>query len=297
MRDLDLGSNGFGRAGRSPIAAGALGLLLVWAIGAWAGPVGRIVIAGYGPEFPVMQDLAKAFEKAHPGTAVEFEWEKNVKALDRVRGGDAQIAVSDQEAPDLKATPIAWDGIAVIVNFTNPVTEVTSENVKRLFTGRIRRWTDLNATDANVIVIDRTPYDNVKPGFEEALGIVGQVQAGDRVVRTDERVLRAVSGQNSAVSYLSLASALKAQADGVPVRVLTIDKVEPAEPTVKDGRYKLRRPVLLLTSAAPDPVTAAFLAFALSPEGQRIVQSTFVPYVPPPAAPKEAKFPPPASGG
>jgi phosphate transport system substrate-binding protein len=271
-------------------------LLAVLVTGAWAGPVGRIVVAGYGPELPVMQDLAGAFEKANPGTAVDFEWDKNVKAVDRVREGAAQVAVTDQEAPDLKATAIAWDGIAVIVNFTNPVAEITSEDVKRLFTGRIRRWTDLNATDANVTVIDRTPYDNVKQGFEESLGIVGQMRSEARPARTDQRALSAVSGENSAVSYLSLASALKAQAEGVPIRVLTVDKVDPAEPTVKDGRYKLRRPVLLLTQARPDPVTAAFMAFALSPEGQRLVQSQFVSYTLP-AVPKEAKSAPPGSGG
>jgi phosphate transport system substrate-binding protein len=79
--------------------------------------------------------------------------------------------------------------------------------------------------------------------------------------------------------------------------VLTIDKVDPAEPTVKDGRYKLRRPILLLTSAQPAPVTAVFLAFALSPEGQKIVQSMFVPYTAPAAVPKQARSAPTGSGG
>jgi len=266
----------------------ALGMIVAVGSGASAGVTGRIVVTGYGPELPVMQDLAKAFEKANPGTAVDLEWDKNVKAVDRVKSGEAQIAVTDQEVPDLAATPIGWDGIAVIVNFTNPVGEVTSDDIKRLFTGKIRRWTDLNGADTKVIVVDRTPFDNVKSGFEESLGIVGQVQSEGKPLRTDQRALREVSGKDSAISYLSLSAALRAQEDGIPVRVLSIDGVEPGEPTVADGRYKLRRPVLLLTSKQPDPVTAAFVAFAGSPEGRKIVGSMFVPYTAPATTPKHA---------
>jgi len=267
--------------------------VLTWVAGlagAWAGPTGRAVIAGYGPELPVMQDLAKAFEKVNPGTAVDFDWDKNVKAVERLKEGLAQIAVTDQEAPELVATPIAWDGIAVIVNFANPVSELTTDDVKQLFTGKIRRWSDLNGADTSVIVVDRTPYDNVKVGFEESLGIVGQIRSEGKPLRTDQRALREVSGKDAAISYLSLTAALKAQEDGIPIRVLILDRVDPGEPTVADGRYKLRRPVLLLTNKDPDPVTAAFVAFARSPEGQKIVRPMFVPYQTLPAMPKQASL-------
>jgi len=74
-----------------------------------------------------------------------------------------------------------------------------------------------------------------------------------------------------------LASALKAQEDGIPIQILSIDKVEPGEPTVKDGRYQLRRPVLLLTGTQPDPLTESFLDFTQSAEGQRLLSSFYVP--------------------
>jgi phosphate transport system substrate-binding protein len=77
-----------------------------------------------------------------------------------------------------------------------------------------------------------------------------------------------------------LAAALRAQEDGIPIRILTVDKVEPGFPTVKSGQYKLRRPVLLLTARQPDALTKAFIEFATSAEGQHTLQSTFVPYAP-----------------
>ena len=75
----------------------------------------------------------------------------------------------------------------------------------------------------------------------------------------------------SAVTYVSLGPALEAVASGVAVRLLQVDQVEPEEPTVKDGRYKLRRPVLLLSKKDPNPTVDALVAFALSTDGQKIL--------------------------
>lgn len=263
-------------------------LALVSAVAAWAsvvipssaGLTGRIVVAGHGPELPVMQDLGRAFEKAHPGTAIDFEWDRTVKAVERVKAGEAQVAVTDRSDPALKTVPIAWDGIAVIVNFANPVSEVTTIQVRDLFTGKITRWSDLDGGDQVVEVVPRAAEDNMQFGLEMSLGIVGQFRATGKPVRTDEKALRAVSGRDRAISYLSLAAALKAQEDGIPIRILTVDKVEAGQPTVRSGEYKLRRPVLFLTAQSPDAVTEAFVTFATSAEGQKIVQRNFVPYMP-----------------
>jgi len=63
----------------------------------------------------------------------------------------------------------------------------------------------------------------------------------------------------------------------VAVRLLPVDKVEPQAPTVKDGRYPLRRPILLLSRKEPNPLIEAFAQFALSPPGQAIIAETYVP--------------------
>jgi phosphate transport system substrate-binding protein len=269
--------------------------LFGWFSPAEAGVTGRILIAGYGPELPLFQDLGKAFEKSHLGTAVEFHWDRSVKAVDMVRTGRADLAVTDRAVRDLRETQIAWDGIAVIVNFANPIRELSSAQLRDLFTGRMTRWSDIDGSAAKVQLFDRAPEDNVKAGFESSLGITGQIGTPTAVVRTDQKALRAVSGNTAAVTYLSLGAALKAQEDGIPVQVLTIDKVEPGQPTVKDGSYPLRRPLYLLSRQQPEAVVEAFLAFARSPEAERWLQAAFVPGGPPTSTFREAKAPDPTS--
>lgn len=238
---------------------------------------GRIVIAGYGPEQQVMQDLARAYEKLHPGTAIDVEWDRTVRAAEMVKTGEAHIAVTDRPDSSLDAVPLAWDGIAVITNFANPLTELTREQVQKLFTGQVKRWSDLEGADHPVEIIARTGNDNLTAGFETSLGITGRLVQSSTTARSDQQALRLVSGRDAGVSYMSLGVALRAQEDGIPIRILSIDGVEPGEPTVASGHYPLKRPVLLLTATQRDPLTASFLSFIQSTAGQLLIHSLYTP--------------------
>lgn len=254
--------------------------VLVLELALSTGISGSLIVAGYGPERPVIEKLARAFEKTNPGSAIDIRWDRNLKAIDMVKTGQAHMAVTGEEDSELTATPIAWDGIAVIVNFSNPVKEVSSRQVGALFTGKVKSWSELGGADARVQLIRRPPDRNLNFGFEKSLGIVGQIPASAKVIRSDQKALSEVGGKLSAVSYLSLGAALEALQYGAPIRTLIIDQAEAAEPTVKDGRYTLRRPVLLLARKEPNAFRKAFLAFALSKEGQKIVDELFVPFIP-----------------
>jgi len=241
---------------------------------------GRILIAGYGPELPVVQDLAKAYERLHPGTAIDLEWESTVRAAHLVKTGEAQIAVTDQPDPALKATQIAWDGIAVIVNFSNPVKALSSAQVREVFSAQITNWSELDGAATNIEVIPRTAANNLTAGFKDSLGLTERMVASAAPVRSDQNVLRLVSGRDATISYISLATALKAQEDGISIQILTIDQVDPGDATVKNGRYPLRRPVLMLTGTQPDPLTESFLSFVHSVNGQELLRNMFVPLEP-----------------
>jgi phosphate transport system substrate-binding protein len=239
---------------------------------------GAITLAGNGPELRVVEQLTRAFEKLHLGTVVEIRWDPSFHPVAMVTSGEADFAVAGQADPNLVAIPIGWDGIAVVVDFTNPVKEVTSQQVAAMFSGRVTRWTDLGGADNRIEIIDRLPNQHIRGTFETALGIVGKIPASAQVRRSDQRAISSVAGNGSAVTYASLGAALDAVTYGVGVALLTIDGVEPAKETVKDGRYRLRRPVLLLRKKESVQAAEAFAAFALSREGQAIVEEMFAPY-------------------
>lgn len=239
---------------------------------------GVITIVGNGPELRVVEQLTRAFEKSHVGAVVEIRWDPSFHPVAMVTSGEADFAVAGQADPSLVAIPIAWDGIAVVVDFTNPVKEVTSQQVAAMFSGRVTRWTDLGGADNRIELIDRPPNQHIRGTFETVLGITGKIPASAQVRRSDQRAISSVAGNRSAVTYASLGVALDAVTYGVGVALLIIDGVEPAKQTVKDGRYRLRRPVMLLRKKESAPKAEAFAAFALSKEGQDIVEEMFAPY-------------------
>ena len=227
-----------------PALSLGLSLLFSWgmALVVLADVAGNLTIAGNGPELTTIVPFAHAFEKASPRASLDVVWNGNSKPADDGQSRPGHIAVTGTEAPDLSATPIAWDGIGVLVHLSNFTKEVTKQQVADMFSGKIT-------------------------GAAKVIGL-------------DEQVVKTVVGTVSplsAVTYLSLSQGLSVVSDGVPVRRLPIDKIKSEAPTVKHGRYPFRRPVLLLSKKEPHPVAEAFTQFVLSQAGQQLIAETYIP--------------------
>ena len=225
-----------------------------------------ITIAGNGPELRMVERLTRAFEKQHLGAVVEIRWDPSFQPTHMVKSGEADLAVTGQIAPDLVATPIAWDGIAVVVDFANPLREITSRQLAAMFSGLVTQWSDVGGIDARIELIDRPSNQLIRGTFETILDIVGKIPPSAHVSRSDQRAISSVAGNGSAVTYVSLGVALDAVTYGVGVALLNVDQIEPAKQTVSDGRYRLRRPILLLRKNESNSTAASFVDFALSNE-------------------------------
>ena len=262
----------------------SLGLSLpfscVMALVALADVAGNLTIAGNGPELTTIEPLARAFEKANPRAYLDVVWDGNSKPVEMVKAGQAHIAVTGTEAADLSATPIAWDGIGVLVHLSNFTKEVTKQQVADIFSGKITMWSELGGPETKILVIDRPRNQNIRDAFESQLGMIGKITGAAKVIGPDDQVVKTVVGTLSSLSvvaYLSLSQGLSVVSSGVAVRLLPIDKIEPEVPTVKDGRYPLRRPLLLLSKKEPYPLAEAFTQFVLSQAGQQLIAETYIP--------------------
>lgn len=247
---------------------------------AWGQLAGNLVIAGSGPEQPTIEALARAFEKANPRTYVDVLWDEDSPPLQSVKTGRAHLAVTGVEDRTLTATQIGWDGIGILVHLSNFTKEITTQQLAGIFSGTITDWTEVGGPETRILLINRPENHNLREAFEAQLGIVGRIPRTAKMIATDDMVIKTVVGTLpplSAAAYISLSTGSSAVAQGVAVRLLRVDTVEPDLPTVKDGRYSLRRPLLLLSTKDPNSLAGAFANFALSPSGQAIVGETYVP--------------------
>jgi len=257
-----------------------LGLSLSPPIETYAEIAGSLVIAGNGPEQTTMETLAHAFEKANPRAYVDVLWDRNSKPLELVKAGQAHIAMTGAADPSLADTQIGWDGIGILVHLSNFTKEVTTQQVADIFSGKVNEWSELGGPETKILLIDRPRTQNIRKAFEVQLGITEKTSHAAKVIVRDEDVVKTVVGTLpplSAAAYISLSTGLSAVASGVAVRLLPVDTVEPEVPTVKDGRYRLRRPLLMLSKKERNPLVDAFAQFALSAPGQSIIGETYVP--------------------
>lgn len=240
---------------------------------------GSLAIAGNGPEAATMETLARAFEKANPRVYIDVLWDETSKPLDLVKSGQAHIAITGSEDPSLASKQIGWDGIGILVHLSNFTKDMTKQQVADLFSGKFATWADVGGPDTRILLIDRPRNQNIRDAFESQLGIAGKISNAAKIIGQDDAVVKAVVGTLpplSAVTYISLSTGLSVVSTGVAVRLLAVDKIEPETPTVKDGRYPLRRPILMLSKKEANPLVHAFAQFALSTPGQAIIAETYV---------------------
>lgn len=241
-----------------------------------AEPAGPVAVAGNGPELPLIQELGKAFEKTYRRAYVDILWHDNAKPVELLKAGEVEVAVTGKPEPGLRANQVGWDGLAIMVQGANTSKDLTKKQIADIFSGKVRNWSEVGGPDLKVVIIDRAWNQNIRDAFLEQLGITGRMPDGVEVIGPEQKAINTLVGTlapRSAVTYLSLRPALKAVDTGVAIRLLPVDLVEPEFPTVKDGRYQLRRPILFLTKEKTTPVVEAFLEFTRSPEGQAIVEA------------------------
>ena len=235
---------------------------------------GSALIVGNGPERYAIEALAKNFEALHPKTSIDFFWHQNARPAEEVRENAADIAITGQAEKDLPSTTVAWDGIAVVTNFSNPIEDITREQLVKIFSGKIKFWSQVyeDGPEARISLIHRTWNQNIRQPFETWLGLENHKEARARVVEKENDTFKAINGDIYSISYVSMGPALQARKDGYGVTLLFVDEIEPEYQTVLDGTYPLRRPVVFVMNPQASPVAKAFLEYVLSPQGQRAIK-------------------------
>lgn len=243
---------------------------------------GKLNLFVAGREQGIFEKAVVKFEKLNPMVRTRFAATDGAEPMAALADGSADIAVLGRtlkpEEKDWTGTVVGWEGIAIMVNASNRVTDVTTKQITDLLEGKARTWDELGGLESKIAVIHREEGKGVRPYLEQQLNLVGKLVNGKGVVEPDKEAIRTVSGSLNAVSYVNLSTGLGNVNVGVPVRLLSINKVDPELSNVSSGAYPLRRPLVLVTKTPPSPVAKAFIDFMLDKEGQKaVLEEDFVP--------------------
>ena len=222
----------------------------------------------------VIGALSESFMAANGGVTVNYNPTGSGSGITAVQEGTCDIGLSsralkdEEKAAGLKETVLAYDGIAIIVHPDNPVSDLTLEQIAKLYTGEITNWKDVGGNDAEVVLIGREAASGTRDGFESITGTKDACQYRQELTSTGD-VITAVSQNPDAIGYASLASIKDT------VKALNVGGVTPSEATVKDGSYLVQRPFVLVTVEGKDlsPAAQAFFDYALSADAASIISA------------------------
>ncbi len=230
-----------------------------------------ISISGSTSVGPLMEAIAEKYEAENDVSLEIQQIGSSAGVKDTISGineiGMASRELKDEEKEQVDGTIICFDGIALIVNNANSVEDITMEQIKDIYTGKITNWKELGGKDAEIVVVSREEGSGTRGAFEEIIGYsaeelvqTSQISDGNGNVKT------IVAGNENAIGFVSFE-----YLDG-ETKALTLEGVEANANNVKSGDYKVSRPFNITTKK--DTLTEngqALIDYILSPAGQEIV--------------------------
>jgi phosphate transport system substrate-binding protein len=246
------------------------------------GDVYTITIAGSTSVNPLMELLIAEYLKTHDKVKFTVSATGSGDGIKSAAEGIAEIGMSSREltpaeiGTGLDELIIAIDGIAVIVNNNNPVSNLSRDQIRAVYTGETGRWEELGETaqgkSGRIAVISREPGSGTRGAFEELLGFQDKMVQGAVEFDGTGAIKAEVSRNVDAIGYISLGSTDSS------IKPLFVDSVEAVTANVKAGTYKIARPFILLTKkgATLNPETRTFLDWIMQPAGQEIVKTSWI---------------------
>ena len=237
---------------------------------------GTVTTDGSTSMSKVIGALSEVYE-SDTGVTVTYNATGSGSGIQAVQEGRCDIGLSslslkdEEKAKGLEETTLALDGIALVVNPENPVSDLDLETISKIYTGEISNWKDVGGNDSDIVLIGREAGSGTRDGFESITYTTDKCQYRQELTSTGD-VIATVASNPNAIGYASL-SAVKDS-----VKALKVAGVAPSEETVKDGSYVVQRPFVLVTvkDKALSENAKKFMEFVTSKSANDIISGAGV---------------------
>jgi phosphate transport system substrate-binding protein len=260
------------------IALLVLACAFLFSVVCFAAPGGSITLAGSTSVQPLAEELAKAYMAKFPDVKIAVQGGGSGAGVKAAMEGTADIGMCSRELnadeSSLVATEIAKDGVVMIVNKANSLSNLTLDQLQKIYTGSFTTWKQVagpKALKTKIVVVNREAGSGTRGAFEEL--VLGKLKnTSNCIVQSSTGAVQQTVGvTKEAIGYISLGSL-----DTKVVKPLSLNGVVCNVKNIVGKQYLIQRPFLLLTKTAPSGPTKDFMEWILSPEGQKIVAKEFI---------------------
>jgi phosphate transport system substrate-binding protein len=235
---------------------------------------------------PIADAFAEAFKSNYPGLEITVKKTGSGDGAAALIDGRCDIAtmsrfMKDKEfktAVDKGVFPVAhvvaMDGVCVVVHPSNPVTELSTSQIRDIYEGKIENWKEIGGPDLPIVAISRDNSSGTYETFHEL--VMHKEEMGSKVeyVNSNPQAHARVKTTIGAIGYVGVGF-LDAN-----VKALKVDGVLPSKQTIATGQYPVARPLFMFTNGFPKlgTMTYKFCTFYLTETGQEIIEAKgFVP--------------------
>lgn len=230
---------------------------------------GNIKVVGSTSVGPLMEGLKEKFNETYKDIVIDVEQVGSGPGIKAAQDGSADIgmasrALKDEEKPLVEYT-LCLDGIAVVVHSDNKVKELTSEQIKKIYTGEITDWSELGGEAGKINLVTRESTSGTRGAFEEL--VLGEDKIDDKICvvqNSNGNVAQAVESDKRAIGYISLGIV-----KNYNLAAVKVDGVEATVENVQNDSYKLSRPFLLLCKEEPTGIVKTFVDFLMNDEAAK----------------------------
>lgn len=250
-----------------------LTVLFVLSAAFWVGcqkPQGGLTVAGSTSVQPFAEMLAEEYMAHHREKKVFVQGGGSSAGIEAVRTGAADIGMSSRRLmaseKELIPAPIAYDAIAVIVNPQNPLNDLSVEQIRGIFSGRLTNWKEVGGRNHSLTMVTREEGSGTREAFQKMVMGKHEISLGGLVQDSNGAIRQVVSDDPNAIGYISLGLVDKT------VKALRINGIQPNLENIMKSRYKIIRPFLFVFRTSPEGLAKDFLDFILSAEGQKLLR-------------------------
>jgi phosphate transport system substrate-binding protein len=230
-----------------------------------------ITLAGSTAFQPFAEKIAEKFMAVNPEIQVNVQGGGSAVGIQSALSGAADIGMVDllnlpKETKSLESTTVAKDGIAIVVNPKNPVNDLSAEQAKDIFSGKITNWSAVGGPASPIRVVSREEGSGTRSSFDAL--VLGKEKIASNALFQDSNgtVRETVAGDPDAIGYVSIGLVNER------VKAVSYNGHNPTNDNVKRGVYALARPIFFLYRGQPNEYVKTFLDFVISAPSQNMLK-------------------------
>ena len=230
-----------------------------------------ITIAGSTSVMPFSEKLAEHFMIDNKDITIDVQGGGSTAGIQATLNKTVDLGMSSRELKDdekiLNRIVICYDGIAIVVHRDNPVTALTLDQIRGIFSGSISNWQQLGWVDRKIDAVSREEGSGTRGAFEELIMKDKEISDATMVQDSNGSVKEVVATDPYAIGYISMGLVDE------KVKPVAIDGIIPSIKTIKSRKYKIVRPFLYISNGPLNKNAKIFVDYVLSRDGQHILKN------------------------